>query len=118
MPDNLKIYYSIKEVSEMIGVNESTLRFWEKEFPRLKPKKGSRGIRKYQTEDIELIKQIYFLLKEQGLTLPGARERLKEGEKDKTEKKFLLIEQLKAVREELSDIRNALDKISPPEPSR
>ena len=113
MPDNLKLYYSIKEVSEIIGVNESTLRFWEKEFPRLKPRKGSRGIRKYQTEDIELLKQIYFLVKEQGLTLPGARERLKEEKRERTEKNFYLIERLKAVREELADMRDALDKIDP-----
>lgn len=113
MPDNLKLYYSIKEVSEIIGVNESTLRFWEKEFPRLKPRKGSRGIRKYQAEDIELLKQIYFLVKEQGLTLPGARERLKEEKRERTEKNFYLIERLKAVREKLADMRDALDKIDP-----
>ena len=50
---NLKLYYSISEVAAMFDVNESLLRFWEKEFPQLNPKKGGRGIRQYRKEDIE-----------------------------------------------------------------
>mgnify|MGYP000976230489 CR=1 FL=1 len=54
---NLKLYYSISEVARMFDVNESLLRFWEKEFPQLRPKKGGRGIRQYRKEDIGLILQ-------------------------------------------------------------
>ena len=57
----LKLYYSISEVARMFDVNESLLRFWEKEFPLLRPKKGGRGIRQYRKEDIETVKLIYHL---------------------------------------------------------
>ena len=67
----LKLYYSISEVARMFDVNESLLRFWEKEFPQLRPKKGGRGIRQYRKEDIETVKLIYHLVKERGMTLPG-----------------------------------------------
>ena len=69
----LKIYYSISEVAQMFNVNESTLRFWEKEFPQLNPKKAGRGVRQYKAEDIEVVKLIHYLVKERGMTLPGAR---------------------------------------------
>ena len=59
---NLKLYYSISEVAAMFDVNESLLRFWEKEFPQLNPKKGGRGIRQYRKEDIETVKLIYHLV--------------------------------------------------------
>ena len=75
---NLKLYYSISEVAAMFDVNESLLRFWEKEFPQLNPKKGGRGIRQYRKEDIETVKLIYHLVKERGMTLPGARQRMKD----------------------------------------
>ena len=61
---DLKLYYSISEVAQMFDVNESLLRFWEKEFPQLSPKKGSRGVRQYRKEDIETVKLIYHLVKE------------------------------------------------------
>ena len=64
---NLKLYYSISEVAAMFDVNESLLRFWEKEFPQLNPKKGGRGIRQYRKEDIETVKLIYHLVKERGI---------------------------------------------------
>ena len=70
---DLKLYYSISEVAQMFDVNESLLRFWEKEFPQISPKKGSRGVRQYRKEDVETIRLIYHLVKERGMTLPGAR---------------------------------------------
>lgn len=62
---NLKLYYSIGEVAEMFGVNESLLRFWEREFPQLNPKKAGRGIRQYRKEDIETLKLIYYWSKKE-----------------------------------------------------
>ena len=66
----LKLYYSISEVARMFDVNESLLRFWEKEFPQLRPKKGGRGIRQYRKEDIETVKLIYHPVSYTHLTLP------------------------------------------------
>ncbi|MDM8338471.1 MerR family transcriptional regulator [Mediterranea massiliensis] len=104
----LKIYYSISEVAQMFNVNESTLRFWEKEFPQLNPKKAGRGVRQYKAEDIEVVKLIHYLVKERGMTLPGARQRMKNN-KETTMRNFEVVERLKAIREELVGMRDALD---------
>lgn len=105
---NLKLYYSIGEVAEMFDVNESLLRFWEKEFPQLSPKKGGRGVRQYRKEDIETVKLIYHLVKERGMTLPGARQRMKDN-KEATLRNFEIVERLKSIREELLGMKSALD---------
>ncbi|MDE6348110.1 MAG: MerR family transcriptional regulator [Bacteroides sp.] len=105
---NLKLYYSISEVAAMIDVNESLLRFWEKEFPQLKPKKGGRGIRQYRKEDVETVKLIYHLVKERGMTLPGARQRMKDN-REATMRNFEIVDRLKAIREELVGMRDALN---------
>src|SRR5512142_3063799 len=72
-----KMYYSISEVAEMIGVVPYVLRFWEKEFPHLKPRKNRAGNRTYQAKDIQRIMQIKRLLYEEGYTIDGARQFLK-----------------------------------------
>tara|TARA_B100000767_G_C19550353_1_gene444673 strand:- start:168 stop:596 length:429 start_codon:yes stop_codon:yes gene_type:complete len=72
-----KQYFSISEVANMIGVNASLLRFWEKEFKQIKPKTNARGKRSYTTKDIEIVRSVYVLVKEQGFTLEGARKALK-----------------------------------------
>ena len=105
---DLKLYYSISEVAQMFDVNESLLRFWEKEFPQLNPKKGGRGIRQYRKEDIETVKLIYHLVKERGMTLPGARQRMKDN-KETTLRNFEIVDRLKSIREELVGMRDALD---------
>lgn len=107
----LKLYYSIGEVAEMFDVNVSLLRFWEKEFPQLKPKKVGRGIRQYTKEDIEQVKIIYHLVKERGMTLTGARQRMK-NKKEATERNFEIVERLKSIREELDNMRKALDSFT------
>lgn len=105
---NLKLYYSISEVAQMFGISETTLRFWEKEFPQLSPKKAGRGVRQYRKEDLETVKLIHYLVKECGLTLSGARQRLKLN-KENTLRNFELVDRLKAVREELMNMKLALD---------
>ena len=104
----LKLYYSISEVAGMFDVNESLLCFWEKEFPQLRPKKGGRGIRQYRKEDIETVKLIYHLVKERGMTLPGARQRMKDN-KEATLRNFEIVERLRSIREELIGMKEALD---------
>ena len=108
MDKDLKLYYSISEVAQMFDVNESLLRFWEKEFPQLSPKKGSRGVRQYRKEDIETVKLIYHLVKERGMTLHGARQRMKDN-KENTLRNFEIVDRLKAIREELLSMKRALD---------
>ena len=75
--DNGKLYYSIGEVAGMLEVNTSLLRFWENEFPELRPVKNKRGTRSYTQKDIELLRRIKYLTKDCGMTLEGARQQLK-----------------------------------------
>ena len=76
-----KLYYSIGEVADMLEVNTSLIRFWEKEFPTIKPKKNKKGNRLYTPKEIEKIDRIYVLVKENGYTLDGARKAMKSGAK-------------------------------------
>lgn len=79
LPELTKLYYTISEVAEMFSVSTSLLRYWESEFPSLKPKKDRRGDRKFQVKDILELQQIHHLVKERGFTLEGAKKELKEG---------------------------------------
>jgi DNA-binding transcriptional MerR regulator len=76
--DEEKLYYSISEVAEMTDVKPYVLRFWEKEFPLLRPKKNRGGNRTYQKREIALVNRIKNLLYEQGFTIEGARQKLSE----------------------------------------
>jgi len=105
---NLKLYYSIREVAEMLDVSESLLRYWEKEFSSIHPKKMGRGIRQYTQEDIDAIRVVYHFVKERGMTLSGAREAMKR-EKGNPNKKAELIDRLKFVRDELQAINRELN---------
>lgn len=113
--DIVKLFYSIGEVAEMFDVNTSLIRFWEKEFDIIKPKKNKKGNRLFTPEDIDNFKVIYNLVKEQGLTLDGAKKYLKENRKTvkhemKIEKnQFSEIEnKLKAIKSNLMEIRASL----------
>ncbi len=92
----------------MLDVNESLLRYWEKEFPQLKPHKAGRGVRQYRIEDIEMLRLIHHLVKERGMTLSGARQRMKDNKKS-TNRNFELVEHLKLIRAELIGMRDALN---------
>ena len=104
----LKLYYSISEVARMFDVNESLLRYWEKEFPMIAPKKTGGNVRQYRKEDIENIRLVYHLVKEKGLTLPGARQRLKDN-KEATVRNYEIVNRLKGIKEELLAIKKELD---------
>ena len=75
LPD--KRYYSIGEIAKAFNVNTSLLRFWEKEFKEIQPKKKQSGARKYTPEDVIIIEKIYYLVKEKGLTIEGTKKQLK-----------------------------------------
>ncbi|HOK36781.1 MAG TPA: MerR family transcriptional regulator [Paludibacteraceae bacterium] len=103
-----KLYYSISEVAEMLDVTPSNLRFWEKEFTQLRPKRNEKGTRFYSQKDIQTIKQIKYLVDEQKLTLEGARLKLSQ-KKDEVAKQQELLERLKGIRNELLKIIQALN---------
>ena len=103
----LKLYYSISEVAEMFGVNETLLRFWEKEFPQISPKKTGRNIRQYTKEDVEQVRLIYNLVKVRGLKLAAAREALKKN-KEGTQQTAEVVDKLRAIKAELESIRKEL----------
>jgi len=102
-----KRYYSIGEVAEAFKVNTSLIRFWEKEFDVIKPKKNAKGNRKFTPEDIRNLELIYHLVKERGFTLEGAKTHLKE-EKQKTLTNFEIIRKLETVKAELVNLKNQL----------
>ena len=109
---DLKLYYSISEVARMFDVNESLLRYWEKEFPTIiTPKKAGGNIRQYRKEDIENIRLVYHLVKEKGMTLQGAKQRLKVN-KERTVQTAEVVERLKQIREELVKLRKSLDYLT------
>lgn len=107
----LKMYYSIGEVARMFNVNESLLRYWEKEFPIIAPKKAGGNIRQYRKEDIENIRLVYHLVKEKGMTLQGAKQRLK-ANKEKTAQTAEVVSRLKEIRAELVKLRKSLDYLT------
>ncbi|HPD95202.1 MAG: MerR family transcriptional regulator [Bacteroidales bacterium] len=104
-----KFYYSIGEVAEMLGVNTSLIRFWEKNFDVIKPHKNKKGNRFFTKDDIENLKLIYHLVKDQRLTLEGARKRLSENKQEVTDN-YQIVECLTNIREMLIEIRDQLDK--------
>lgn len=102
-----KLYYTIGEVANMFGVNTSLIRFWEKNFDIIKPKKNKKGNRLFTKKDIENFKLIYHLVKEQRLTLEGARKKLTENKED-TINNFEAIESLKRIKEMLIEVKEML----------
>ena len=105
LPD--KLYYSIGEVAEAFGVNTSLIRFWEKEFKEIKPKKNAKGDRRFSKSDIETLQLIYHLVKERGFTLEGAKIHLRE-HREQTLNNFEIIRKLEHIKAELLKIKNQL----------
>ena len=105
--DPNKRYYSIGELAKAFNVNASLIRFWDKEFDILKPKKNAKGNRMFTPEDVKNLKLIYHLVKERGFTLEGAKTHLKEGQK-KTMDKFEIINKLEGIKAQLLSIKKEL----------
>jgi DNA-binding transcriptional MerR regulator len=102
-----KRYYSIGELAKAFDVNASLLRFWDKEFDILKPRKNAKGNRMFTPEDVKNIQLIYHLVKERGFTLEGAKIHLKEGQK-KTLDKYEIISKLEGIKNQLLAIKGGL----------
>ena len=102
-----KLYYSIGEVAKAFNVNASLVRFWEKEFDIIKPKKNAKGDRKFTPDDVKNLQLIFHLVKERGFTLEGAKIHLKENKKQ-TLDKFEIIRKLETIKSQLINIKNQL----------
>ncbi len=102
-----KIYYSISEVAEMFDVNQSLIRYWDKEFDIINPHKNKKGNRLFTKDDIKNFHLIYHLVKERGMTLKGAKQKISEN-KENTINNFEVIEKLKIIKNQLLEIKNNL----------
>lgn len=103
-----KLFYSIGEVAEMFDVNTSLIRFWEKEFDVIKPKKNKKGNRLFTKEDLENFHLIYNLVKVRGMTLAGAKKKMKENKAD-IHDDFEIIQTLTQIKEMLIEIRDEIE---------
>ena len=103
-----KLIYTMGEVAQMLGENPSAVRYWSNYFEKfIKPQRNAKGNRLFHEEDIETLKQIQFLVKNQGLTLEGARQRLTENRRS-VDRRVKALTQLKEIREELEAVKKAL----------
>lgn len=102
-----KLYYSIGEVAKMFDVNTSLIRYWEKEFDILKPKKNKKGNRLFTQADVDNLKIIFHLVKERGFTLQGAKDKLKDN-KDDISDNVEIIDRLEKIKLFLLDLKNSL----------
>ena len=103
-----KLFYSISEVAQMLGESVSLVRFWSNSFPRqINPKRNAKGNRLYTAADIEVLKQVHFLVKDKGMTLEGA-ERMLGAQNSKVDRSVKALESLKEIRAQLVEIKNNL----------
>ena len=102
-----KLYYTIGEVAAMFNVNTSLIRFWEKEFDIIRPKKNKKGNRLFTQQDIDNFHIIFHLVKEKGMTLKGAKKKMKEN-KDDAEHNFEIIKSLETIKGMLIEVREGL----------
>jgi len=102
-----KLYYTIGEVASMFDVNTSLIRFWEKEFDIIKPKRNAKGNRLFTKQDVENFYIIYHLVKERGLTLDGAKKKMKENKED-TINNFEIIKTLQNIKSLLLEVKDSL----------
>jgi len=105
-----KLLYSISEVSELLGVNQSTLRYWEKEFDSVKPQKSDKGTRYYREKDIEELRHIQSLVKSKGMTIAGAKKKLKEN-RGNVVKTSEIVTKLNKVKSELLALKAEFDQM-------
>ncbi|MCB0790956.1 MAG: MerR family transcriptional regulator [Flavobacteriales bacterium] len=102
-----KLYWTIGEVADELEVNTSLIRYWEKEFPGLRPKRSGKGDRVYTDKDILVLKRIYHLVKKKGFTIQGAKDALKAKESIRSRADELK-EHLHQVKRKLEELRDKL----------
>ena len=106
----IKKYYGIAEVAEQFNVAESLLRYWEKEFPNIKPRKNGRGVRQYTKEDIEEVRIVYNLLKVRGMKIAAAKAVLTKNHKAASDTSEV-IGRLQSIKSALQDISHELGEL-------
>ncbi|MCF8360376.1 MAG: MerR family transcriptional regulator [Prolixibacteraceae bacterium] len=102
-----KHFYTIGEVADMFGVNTSLIRFWEKKFDNIKPQKNAKGNRLFTPDAIEEVRLVFHLVKERGMTLDGAQQKIKENKED-TVQEHEIVKRLQTIREMLTQIKQEL----------
>lgn len=102
-----KLFYGISEVSAHFDVTASLLRYWESEFPSIKPRRNPNGTRFYSSKDIDEIRKIYYLVKENGYTLQGAKDKLKTDSKI-VDANIEVIEKLERIKTFLTQLKKEL----------
>lgn len=103
-----KLYYTIGEAAEILGESTSLVRFWSNSFPRyIKPKRNAKGNRLFTQEDMDCLKQVHLLVKEQGLTLEGASKKLA-AERKKVDGRVKTLESLKEIKRQLVEVKKSL----------
>jgi DNA-binding transcriptional MerR regulator len=108
MEPSTKKYFKIGEVAEMLSVNPSTLRFWEKDFPQIQPMKNKKGDRIYQLKDIEILKEIHYLTHNKGMRLANASKKISRNP-SKVDEKLKLIQELRHFKEKLIQLKEQLE---------
>ena len=103
-----RLFYTIQEVADHFAVNVSLLRFWEKEFENIRPKKTAGGTRQFTREDIQQVEVVYHLVKDKGMTLDGARQTLKTKKDDET-KRVEALARLTEIKKELLLLEEQFD---------
>jgi len=111
-----KKFYKIGDVSEILGIPESTLRYWETQFTIIKPKRNKKNIRYYTPHDIEIISRVYYLVKEKGLKLDAAQAQIRHN-RDGVDKRFEAIKLLKDIKQQLEAFQKSLDELFPDGPT-
>jgi DNA-binding transcriptional MerR regulator len=104
---NQKLFYTIGEVAKMFDVNTSLIRFWEKEFDIIKPKKNKKGNRLFTQNDVDNFHIIYHLVKERGFTLQGAKDKLRQN-KQETIDTFEVVKTLKKMKRFLLEVKSEI----------
>lgn len=107
LPELTKRYYSIGEVADLFEVNTSLIRYWEKEFPSLEPKKNKKGNRMFTPQDIETLQIIYHLVKERGFTIDGAKNKMRLNKSESVPVDEVILK-LQNIREQLQKLKNAM----------
>ena len=105
-----RLFYNIQEVADHFALNVSTLRFWEKEFENIRPRKTAGGSRQFTREDIQQVEIIFHLLREKGMTIDGARQSLKT-RKDAEEKRVETLHRLREMKKELELLQSEFEKL-------
>lgn len=104
-----KKFYKIRDVAEMLGLAQSTLRYWEQEFPQLRPRRNDGGTRFYTPDDIELLRIISFMVRDKGMRISAVRDQLvaRGGE---TERRALAVARLRGIRDRIQQLLDGLSK--------